>query len=470
MPHLSQNETAPNISERDYTFGYWLNGMRKSVDDLSPAILCLETGHFGFAIDLENLSEPRFGMFREAVSYTEALVGGSERVLALPKGKLRISIELDGVRYEAVACEKGPGIDPNYLEDARQWEPDKLVQKYEARLWESGRIAQHYDFLRLNFQDKDARTLPCQGALNIVAWPESLTFTATVSPLEDQVWEDAKLSVQFEGEGQPSQVAATTSFQAGEPQSVSLNLDFGQSPFSIAGNSLTLTSREDQRFAVDFNKATNGYVAEVRKLSRNWKAGYTDIRDYDEFDIVIENTDEFEAKVPFLLDLYDVANVTGLCPMLCDVHGVPTGIPVQISKNWHEASLGSYLRAYALLPARPGTSRYKLRIAYGFYGTLPSASHSQLSLVGYGGNGRWDQMSIGCWGETLCLDMDMSCVDIPITDVRMLMARDGRRSAASVRSLKFDLLRIDPLIAEVADFCGDAERLCVPIDFQDAES
>ena len=79
------------------------------------------------------------------------------------------------------------------------------------------------------------------------------------------------------------------------------------------------------------------------------------------------------------------------------------------------------------LPATPGTSTYKLRLVYGFYGTLPSASHAQLSLVGYHGSvGRWDQLAIGCWGETICFDMDMSCVDVAITDVRMLMARKGK--------------------------------------------
>lgn len=52
----------------------------------------------------------------------------------------------------------------------------------------------------------------------------------------------------------------------------------------------------------------------------------------------------------------------------------------------------------------------------------------QLSLIGYtgkGGNGRWDQLAIGCWGETICFDMDMRLVDITITDERMLMARNG---------------------------------------------
>lgn len=123
------------------------------------------------------------------------------------------------------------------------------------------------------------------------------------------------------------------------------------------------------------------------------------------------------------------ANVTGVCPILCDESGRPTGIPVQLSKNWHEETMGAYLMVYTLLPAEK-TATYVLRLAYGFYGTLPSASHAQLSLVGYGGkhanNGRWDQLAIGCWGETICFDMDMSCVDVSITDIRMLMTRVGR--------------------------------------------
>ena len=103
-----------------------------------------------------------------------------------------------------------------------------------------------------------------------------------------------------------------------------------------------------------------------------------------------------------------------------------TGLPVQLSKNWHYPMLGTYFRGSMLLPATPGKSSYTLRLVYGFYGSLPSVSHAQLSLVGYGGFGRWDQLAIGCWGETFCLDMDLSCVPQVVTDVRMLMARNGK--------------------------------------------
>ena len=50
LPALDAAPLLP-LSERDYTFGYWLNGMRKHADDQSSNVLCLETGSFGFALN-----------------------------------------------------------------------------------------------------------------------------------------------------------------------------------------------------------------------------------------------------------------------------------------------------------------------------------------------------------------------------------------------------------------------------------
>jgi len=192
---------------------------------------------------------------------------------------------------------------------------------------------------------------------------------------------------------------------------------------------ITVSGSDAQNFPVNFDKTKNCYVASVKRLKRKFKTGYTDIRSYDDFKITVNSPGKDQA-IPFLLDMRPPVNITGLCPMLCDENGQPTGIPVQLSKNWHHHEMGSYLMAYIMLPAEKNKT-YTLRIAYGFYGKLPSASHAQLSLVGYGktningNNGRWDQLAIGCWGETICFDMDMSCVDVAITDIRMLMARNG---------------------------------------------
>mmetsp|Transcript_924 Transcript_924/g.1111 ORF Transcript_924/g.1111 Transcript_924/m.1111 type:complete len:505 (+) Transcript_924:124-1638(+) len=117
--------------------------------------------------------------------------------------------------------------------------------------------------------------------------------------------------------------------------------------------------------------------------------------------------------------------------MVCDAETQkPLGIPIQVSKNWHYRPIGNYVRAYTLLPSLPqSTTTYTIQIVYAFYGSLPSASHSNLSLVGWNNdtaNGRWEQMAIGSFGETFCMDVEFSATPAnAITDVRGLMIRKG---------------------------------------------
>ncbi|MGA1531209.1 MAG: hypothetical protein ACO398_10775, partial [Kiritimatiellia bacterium] len=53
--------------------------------------------------------------------------------------------------------------------------------------------------------------------------------------------------------------------------------------------------------------------------------------------------------------------------------------------------------------------------------------HAQLSLVGYGGNQRWDQLALGCGGELITFNPDMSLSGGPemVCDVRLSMAIHG---------------------------------------------
>ena len=609
------------ISPRDYSFGYWLNGMRKHADDATPHVLCLESGYAGFGLDLGDFSQARFGRFDQALSYTEALEAGATRLEQLKPVELAIELESQGTVFRAVSCKGGVDADRRKLKGA--W------------LWESARMTQHYELLDLNFEDANGRALACHGSLDIMMWPNSLTFTTELAPsyvyadgwhhgvkgdglcviekpwkvphdarlepqgltvecwvkvpeelesaahgyllaknghlgtpghygfsirhgavtahlnvaraaetrrsisqrgrsfkanawnhlvltydgvamkfyingvlqgtetvgqlrlsgngalvlgqradghggvtsaLYDQVrvwnraltqqevqahskepgrlsaarglqydedfdsygaakvvtpvWNNVTMRVRLKGEGAADtwqvEKKVAGAWKIGQKNTLTLNCDLAPEALPKEAVSVQVSTLEEGATPVKFDPEFNCYVAEVTRTKRGWDVGYTDIRNYDDFDIVVENTGETAVNVPFLFYLRNPAQITGMCPILCDAEGVPTGIPVQLSKNWHYGKLGAYFRGSMQLPSKPGTSTYKLRIAYGFYGTLPSASHSQLSLVGYGGLGRWDQLAIGCWGETICFDMDMSCVDVAVTDVRMLMARNGK--------------------------------------------
>ena len=639
-----------------YTYSCWQNGWRKLPVDQSHDIFGIETSEYGFTLDVDAFSNVGFGKLDNPVGYEQALNHKGQKLKDLPPAKLQIELEVDGVKYVANTCKAGIEKDVKRLSS--------------ARLWESARYVQHFDFLELELRDKNGNKLPCDAALDLVAWPDNLTFNLKAQPAylygdgthagvsaqglcviekplkvehapdidaaefslecwvkvpkklqagnrhpwilcknrneafngnfgfmlnrndqfsahmnigggrdnqyeitqrirHDRIKEWNHLVLTYDGKtmkfylngrkageklidkprkpgalpmmiggradghGKPASVvidqvriwnrplaAAQVKAHFEKPETMGdkaglvLNRDFEDLPktdiseplwkdavmrlsfetgvgkwnieqkvsgawkmddektLSLSCNiddsvkkpevQVSVSTTKGGSFPVGFDKSKNCYVSLVRQLERDWKTGYTDIRNYDEFKITVQSlsnksSDNFIgavvprrgfwqrlfkkdnpkskirnpksiSHVPFLLDMRPPANVTGLCPILCDEEGCPTGIPVQLSKNWHNSEMGGYLMAYTKLPVEAGkTATYTLRIAYGFYGSLPSASHSQLSLVGYSNsNGRWDQLAIGCWGETICFDMDMSCVDVIITDIRMLMARNGK--------------------------------------------
>jgi len=239
-------------------------------------------------------------------------------------------------------------------------------------------------------------------------------------------WNDAQVSIRFRQGDKLWDTSEKHSgrWTLGESKTLTLNCDFDATTVSPDKVSLKVTNSENQLNSAEFEPEYNAFVQRIDRLKRSWRSGYARNDNYDEFDITVDSKGN-GLKVPFMLYLTRPSQITGLSPILCDTKGVPTGIPVQLSKNWHYGPLKTYLRAYMMLPVSKGKTTFKLRIPYGFYGSLPSASHSQLSLIGYSGNQRWDQLAIGCWGETYCMDVDMSCVDVVVTDIRGLMLRQG---------------------------------------------
>jgi len=397
-----------NAAISNYTFSCWPNGWRKNSNDRSADIFGIETSHYGFTLDLADFRKVRFGSLSHPISYEQALKHKAENLKKIPKAQLLIELEVDGTRYRANTSKAGQTKDVKHLQT--------------VRLWESGRYIQHYDFLELDFRSSQGEHLVCDANLDVVAWPDSLTFNLDVSPAQPYNSAVLRLGLKSEVGSWSQERKVEGPWKQDEKKVVSMTCSV-LSPSYVPTINMSVNTENGQNFPVRFDKTKNCYFASIKRLNRSWKTGYTDIRHYDDFKIAVNRSDA-KGSVPFLLDMRAPANITGLCPILCDEEGRPTGIPVQLSKNWHYKPMGSYLMAYTLLPADKPTT-YLLRIIYGFYGTLPSASHAQLSLIGYGGHGRWDQLAIGCWGETICFDMDMSLVDIAITDIRMLMVRNG---------------------------------------------
>jgi hypothetical protein len=121
--------------------------------------------------------------------------------------------------------------------------------------------------------------------------------------------------------------------------------------------------------------------------------------------------------------------ITGFQPMLCDPDGTPTGLPVQLSKNWHQRlekgvlpHEGPWFHGFAYVRVPPKSKRdFVLQMVHARYGGVCAASHSQLSLIGWGHNQFWDQAAVGSFGESICFEPGRVQRRCFITDVRPLM-------------------------------------------------
>ena len=147
------------------------------------------------AMDTEKMTVPHFGKITDAVPYEEAVAQSGERVLRMPAAGLKLSVEFGGKTY---VCTKGG----------------------HPRLIESGRFLQRSDVEGLVFESADGEVLPAECRLEIIAWPDWLSFILDVTPREEM--RAAKATIRF---GTVPEVveksSAASVWEKGETQTVS---------------------------------------------------------------------------------------------------------------------------------------------------------------------------------------------------------------------------------------------------------
>jgi hypothetical protein len=125
------------------------------------------------------------------------------------------------------------------------------------------------------------------------------------------------------------------------------------------------------------------------------------------------------ARLNFSKEGNTLYGITGISAVLRDRDQDPTGIPIQISKDWHD---WYWFHGITMLTVPPQTT---LKLEYtgvnAHWGGVAAASHAQLCLVGYGGNQLWDQAALGAWGESITFDPDVNLGRSMIDDVRPMM-------------------------------------------------
>ena len=126
----------------------------------------------------------------------------------------------------------------------------------------------------------------------------------------------------------------------------------------------------------------------------------------DDVTAIINNNSDSWKKVKINFHIQRPRRVTGVSGVLVDpTTGAPTGIHVQMSKNWHENRPSLYdsywWTGIAHFRVPPGETRVKLVVAYQYYEGLHGVSHSQLSLLGWATNGLWEEVGLGSNGESI---------------------------------------------------------------------
>ncbi len=149
----------------------------------------------------------------------------------------------------------------------------------------------------------------------------------------------------------------------------------------------------------------------------------------DQYRIRIRNNSDQPTFARLVFTQTNHLPITGFTPLLCDIDGSPTGIPIQLSKNWHQRPekgpiehQGPWFHGYTWLRVPAKSSReFLIRMVYAKYGDHFSASVSQLSLIGWGHNQFWDQAAVGSFGESICFEPGRIQRRCFITDVRPLL-------------------------------------------------
>lgn len=364
--------------------------------------LRLATGHFTVEFDTERIALTGYAAHPRPIDEASANAALG-RADPLPPAQLQLALHVDGAIYTCVGrrplAYDGHGLPAQPLE-------------FPVRLIEGGRYFQKFALHELDFRDPGGRRPPVAARLEVAAWPDRLAFTLIVKPERPLAGARAWLRLQTAGGRDASLAVAPANWAAGVDQRATLAVDAAGdavAPAEAPGVAITVMPEDPQaRAAVRWNPEEHAH--EIRLAAPRWPAPAEGIYPESKLDalevyaVELRNDSAEPRAVRLTFNFVPPHAITGCVPLLLDTAGRPTGVPVQVSKNWHQPRAGYGPLPYAgpwfhgrTLLHLPPRSRVALRQATTFarWGGVPGASLAQLSLVGWGHNGFWDQFALG---------------------------------------------------------------------------
>lgn len=413
----------------DFVLFWWADGPPRFHSMTAPPAsetLCFRSGTLGVALDTKRVRLLHAGRFAEAGGVEEALRPGDAGIFSLPPVALDLVVRASGREFRCVGRGE-PSDDPFF---------------FPVRFVEYGRFFQRVAIEDIEFADASGAKLSAKGWFEIAFWPDRaiLSFDLALPADAPGAPPDPASSPASASEAPELEIVA------GERRALRPAAASGPVSLLLIGPETASTAEPAPGVAVEPDSAgadgglklagdaTSGAVVlEIpRRDWRNAKGTYYPEEELDRLDawrFVVRNDGEADAVVPLTFADARPPAITGFVPMLCDADGAPTGIPVQISKNWHrrpeKGALrheGPWFRGSTFLRVPAGERReFVFRIAYARYGGVPAASHSQLSLIGWGTNQFWEQCAVGSFGETVCYEPGRAQRRCAIDDFRPLM-------------------------------------------------
>ncbi len=442
------------LPAKDFVYQWWADGL-----PAPQKIFNIQTSRYGLSFDFHQFQLRKLGLIANPASESEVLRQDNAPIENLPDFSLAASLELPGQTYPVMGA-------------GRTFDDCQLVEngKYFQRRW--------LTFLKFDpsLQALDER----ESGLEINAWPDRIAFILRLASKE--MITAARLSVSFnlppgysnfQGDGDAGSFYDDKDqgyvFLAASPLT---SLRFDQAQFNctaqlevenwpageeravgvivypIPGVTQNLTeihAQETNPIVVQaLQEQPESHELEVvYQPESGWHTirlrNDGDVADYSEssnhrierLKISLENPSPLPRtlRLNFAKD-GRVFGITGISAILRDLDGNPLGIPVQLSKNWHQGGVpnqskrfeGPWFHGLALLTIPAGKKvSFEYTSVNAFWGQLPAASHAQLCLVGWGSNQLWDQTAIGSWGESLCFEPDQGQKVGAVLDTRPLM-------------------------------------------------
>ena len=387
----------------DYTLLWWADGPPHFLGSKVPPAtetLCFQSGIWGLALDAKRVRVLRFGKWAASMGLEKAVQPGRAALAELPTVDWDCAVVAAGRKFTCVG----------HVETK-----DEFFQP--VRFVESGWFFQRVVIEGLKFADRGAAEFPCAARLEISAWPDRLALRLELEPTDLPA--GSRVEMRLADRRASTPLAAKTSV---------LLEAFGD------GAAARPIVEADPALKVGVDEALGCQTLRLPEEPwSNAKGTYYPEEHLDRLDrwhLALRNDSDRAAVARLMFTQTKNLNLTGFTPMLCDADGAPTGLPVQISKDWHQRPekgallhQGPWFHGCAFVRLPPKSNRQLLfQMVHARYGGVFAASHAQLSLIGWGHNQFWDQAAIGSFGESICFEPGRVQRRCFIDDVRPLLA------------------------------------------------